>query len=173
MPAPRVAGVDEYATRKGRPYGALLVDVETRRPVDLLPDREASSLAVWLADRPGVEVVCRDRAPLFAEGATAGAPQTAQVADWWHLWHNLREAAERSVAQHRRCLRALVLTAPETGPEPETGAGAVSSGSPWPRRCRFVPGPACRRPLLAERRVHRARPLLCDHAHRAPGRAPA
>ncbi|WP_328907956.1 transposase family protein [Streptomyces sp. NBC_00234] len=77
-PAPRVVGVDEYATRKGRFYGTVLVDVETRRPVDLLPDREASSLAKWLAKRPGIEVGCRDRAPFFAEGAKAGAPQATQ-----------------------------------------------------------------------------------------------
>ncbi|WP_329164293.1 transposase [Streptomyces sp. NBC_01267] len=79
------------------------MDVETRRPVDLLPDRESSSLAAWLAQRPGIEVVCRDRAPFFAEGAAVGAPQAVQVADRWHLWHNLSEAAERSIAQHRQC----------------------------------------------------------------------
>ncbi|MFC8593099.1 hypothetical protein [Streptomyces atroolivaceus] len=52
-----------------------------------------------------MEVVCRDRAPFFAEGATAGAPQAVQVADRWHLWHNLSEAAERYVAHHRGCLK--------------------------------------------------------------------
>ncbi|MFD5886421.1 transposase [Streptomyces sp. NPDC060334] len=70
VPAPRVVGVDEYATRKGRVYGTVLVDVETRRPMELLPDRDASSLAAWLAKRPGIEIVCRDRAPFFTEGAT-------------------------------------------------------------------------------------------------------
>lgn len=137
VPAPRVVGVDEYATRKGRHYGTVLVDVETRRPIDMLPDREASSVAAWLAHRPGIEVVCRDRAPFFAEGATVGAPQAVQVADRWHLWHNLSEAAERSIAQHRQCLRVLVAEAPEPT-ERELNPVEDSSSSPWPTGHRFA-----------------------------------
>lgn len=129
VPAPRVVGVDEYATRKGRVYGTVLVDVETRRPVDLLPDREASSLAARLAKRPGIEIVCRDRAPFFAEGTTAGAPQATQVADRWHLWHNLGEAAERAVARHRQCLRVLVSDRGAKADEP--APPEEKEDSPW------------------------------------------
>ncbi|MFD8990381.1 transposase [Streptomyces goshikiensis] len=137
VPAPRVVGVDEYATRKGRHYGTVLVDVETRRPVDMLPDRESSSLAAWLAQRPGIEEVCRDRAPFFAEGATIGAPQAVQVADRRHLWHNLSEAAERSIAQHRQCLRVLVPQTTEPT-EAEPDPAEEPSGSPWPTGHRFA-----------------------------------
>ncbi|MEE1736932.1 hypothetical protein PUR49_10525 [Streptomyces sp. BE147] len=106
-PVPRVVGVDEYATCKGRAYGTLLVDVETRRQVGLLPDREASSQAAWLAKRPGTEVVCRDARRSSRMEATAGALQAVQLADRWLLPHNLSEAAGRCVAQHRDCLGPL------------------------------------------------------------------
>jgi len=93
--------------RRGQRYGTILVDLERRRAVDLLPDREAKTLAEWLKAHPGVETISRDRALAYADGAKQGAPTATQVADRWHILKNMSEALERWLNRKRRCLRQV------------------------------------------------------------------
>ncbi len=113
--APQVLGVDDWCRRKGRTHGTILVDMEAHRPLDLLLGREAAPLAQWLLDHPAVEIICRDRAGAYADGARQGAPDAVQVADRWHLLKNLGEALERLLQRHHPALTEAAHTLTQQG----------------------------------------------------------
>jgi transposase len=107
----RVAGIDDWAWKKGMSYGTVIVDLERHQVVDLLADRSSVSTAEWLLKHPEVEVVCRDRAGLYADGARQGAPQARQVADRFHLLQNFRETVERQLGRFEAPIRGTAALA--------------------------------------------------------------
>jgi transposase len=114
VPNVRVLGVDDWAWRKGQRYGTILVDLERRQPIDLLPDRDSETLEKWLEAHPEVEVISRDRAGAYAEGARKGAASALQVADRFHILCNLTQALQRLLERVAGVLRQVQL--PESSP---------------------------------------------------------
>ena len=113
-PTPRILGVDDFSFCKRKSYGTILLDLERRVPIDLLPDREAATLEKWLKAHAGVEIISRDRGGPYAEGARQGAPDAQQVADRWHLLANLSEALKPFFVRKQAQLKALVQKPSET-----------------------------------------------------------
>uniref|UniRef100_A0AAU2UYB3 ISL3 family transposase n=1 Tax=Streptomyces sp. NBC_00003 TaxID=2903608 RepID=A0AAU2UYB3_9ACTN len=112
-PKIRVVAVDDFALRRSRRYATLVVDAETRLPVDAWDTRDTEPAIAWLRAHPGIEVVCRDGSAAYRDAISIGAPQAVQVSDRFHLWQNLGRKVYEVVTAHRSCL-----------PEPDGGTTA-------------------------------------------------
>ncbi len=108
--SPTVVGLDDFAWRRGHRYGTIVCDLEQRRTIDLLADREIGTVMAWPKDHPTIQIVCRDRGGGYREAATKGAPQARQIADRWHLLENASAAFLDIVRRHMRHLRRAVAS---------------------------------------------------------------
>lgn len=141
--APTIVGIDDWAWRRGQRYGTIICDLERNRVLDLLPDRNADSVAAWLKRWPGIKVVARDRAGIYADGARRGAPAAMQVADRWHLLSGLGEALRQAVGRHRNAVSAsakimMPAQGAQVSPEPTSpGLARLRAGRKADRRERW------------------------------------
>jgi len=109
-------GIDDFALRRADSYGTILVNLQTRRPLDLLPDRTAEAVKPWLARHPEIQLVSRDRASAFADAVSQVLPHATQVADRYHLVQNLREHLQRLLDHKRSSLPFVEDTAVKGSP---------------------------------------------------------
>ncbi|EFE7331065.1 ISL3 family transposase [Escherichia coli] len=128
--APHV-GIDEWAWHRGHRYGTLIVNLDTHRPLVLLPGRDQRTLATWFRKYPEIQVVSRDRSGVYATAAREGAPQARQVADRWHLLKNIGDALERMMYRHIPLIRLVASElSPKKSPDPEPSVPAASLRHP-------------------------------------------
>jgi transposase len=119
-------GIDDFALRRGRTYGTVLVDLKRHQVLDLLPDRKAKTAQAWIEAHPEIKLVSRDRGEEYAAAARKGAPQAIQTADRFHLVKNLAEAVQKALA----CCRAEIRKSAQEDTVPQTeGSEAPLSGS--------------------------------------------
>ncbi|MBG6138386.1 hypothetical protein IW245_004580 [Longispora fulva] len=124
-PVPRVLGVDDFALKRRCRYATVLIDVETRQRVDVLPGRRVEVLESWLREHPGVEVVTRDGSAAYAEAVRWVIPDAVQVGDRWHIWSNVGQAVLKEVTAHSSCWG-------KSGPPPrEDSRRAVTARQRW------------------------------------------
>ncbi|MBN9743468.1 ISL3 family transposase [Amycolatopsis sp. A1MSW2902] len=123
-PVPRVIGVDDFALCKRKRYATVIINAETGERVDVLGERKTEVLEAWLRTHPDIEVVCRDGSAAYADAIRRALPDAIQVADRWHLWHNLAEAVIKEVAAHSSCWG-------KTGPPPREGIQARTTRQRW------------------------------------------
>ncbi len=120
-------GVDDFSFRRRISFGTILIDLEKRVPVDLLPDRESETLKKWLIAHPGVEIISRDRGGDSAKGAKEGAPDAKQTADRWHILKNLSETMQNLFLRKPSQLKA----AAQSKPEPPSSEEQAPPSLPW------------------------------------------
>jgi len=134
---PKLLGVDDFAFRKGRQYGTILVDLEQHRPIALLADRKAETLAEWLLRHPGVEVLSRDRSKVYRSGMNQGAPNAVQVADRFHLVQNLTETLEKVISGFSANLKAIEQQYRPIGTAPEVAIARAKPTATAKAQARF------------------------------------
>jgi transposase len=123
----RVVGIDDWCWKRGQTYGTILVDLELRKPIEVLPDRKAETVEVWLRNHPEIEVVSRDRGGEYAAAARRGAPQAQQIADKFHLLLNLREKLKELMARKQKLLPYVEELRCDAVPDKARGALSVLS----------------------------------------------
>lgn len=106
---PEVLGIDDFAFRKGQTYGTILIDLTTRTPIDLLPDREKATVENWLKEHPGAKIISRDRSAVYADAIRGGAPDAVPVADRFHLLKNLMETLQHQIGKESKAIREVLL----------------------------------------------------------------
>ncbi|MEH1986395.1 MULTISPECIES: ISL3 family transposase [unclassified Nostoc] len=161
---PHTLGVDDFCFRKCKTYGTALIDLECSRPIALLKDAKAETLAEWLKAHPGVKVVSRDRSKTYESGIRQGAPEAIQVADRFHLLQNLFQTLYQVFGTHAKALLEVEKQVFSTGTkvlkEVETAHNPlIAEANPYPVVPRFPQNTSLKRKVQSAKAQARRRDI--------------
>src|SRR6266699_868378 len=135
--SPRVVGIDDWSWKRRLRYGTLICDLESSKPIEVLPDRSVETVSAWFEQHPTVEIVSRDRSSEYAAGISKGAPQALQVADLWHIGKNVADSVQTLLARCRAEIRRA-LQGPAVSEQEQEETEPVLEEERRPPRSRSV-----------------------------------
>lgn len=121
---PTVMGIDDWAWRRNQRYGTIICDLERRKTIALLPDREPATAQAWLVDQPQMSTVARDRGGGYALAVAKALPKATQVTDRWRLMENASRAFLDAVRKSMRQILTAIGAA-TINPDLLSAAGRI------------------------------------------------
>lgn len=83
--------IDDFALKKREKYATVMIDIETRKVVDILNSRDLEDVKKWLSKYPNIELVCRDGSITYKKAVTDSHREAIQVGDRFHILKNLTD----------------------------------------------------------------------------------
>ena len=94
--------LDDFALKRRKKYGTVMVDLITGKIIDMLPSRDPKDVTAWLEKYPHIKLCSRDGSQSYAKAIKDAQFECIQMSDRFHLLRNLTDAVKRQLKERFR-----------------------------------------------------------------------